>query len=387
MDIKKLAKEYEEYIINMRRDFHQNPEPSWEEYRTTEVIERELNSLGIETKRLRRTGVVGILKGKKKGQAIALRADIDALSIKENTNLSFKSKNQYMHACGHDCHAAMLLGAAKILSNIREELRGDVKFIFQPAEESCIGAKVIIEEDKVLDGVDGIFGMHIWGNLQSSKFNIEKGPRMASADTFKIIIKGKASHGSTPDLGIDAVLVASAVVMNLQSIVSRNINPLEPVVITVGTINGGDRFNIIANEVVMEGTTRAFSKEVRNSLEKKMRDVIESTAKTYGAEGILEYNYCPAPVINEDQLTDLAVSSAKKLYGEDSLIPMEKIMVGEDFTFYMNEVPGTFVFLGGGNEKLGIYPNHSDKFMIDENALHMGAALYAQFAVDFLNFK
>ncbi len=387
MDIKDLAKQYEKYTIKIRRDIHENPEPSWQEYRTTELIEKELKSFKIETKRLKKTGIVGILKGKTEGKMVALRADIDALSIKENTNLSFKSNNCYMHACGHDCHTAMLLSAAKILSEIKDQINGTIKFIFQPAEETCVGAKVIIEEDNVLQGVDGIFGMHIWGKLQASKFNIEQGARMASADTFKIRIKGTASHGSTPHLGVDSIVAASAVVMNLQSIVSRNINPIEPVVITVGTIKGGDRFNIIASEVVMEGTTRAFSKEARKLLEGKMREVIQNTAKTYGAEGILEYEYCPAPLINDDRLADIAIKSAKKLYGEHSLVPMDKLTVSEDFTYYMDKVPGVFAFLGGGNKELGIYENHNDKFMIDENSLNMGAALYAQFAIDFLNEK
>lgn len=387
MDIKDLAKQYEKYTIKIRRDIHENPEPSWQEYRTTEVIERELKSFKIETKRLKKTGLIGILKGKTEGKTVALRADIDALSIKENTNLSFKSINGYMHACGHDCHTAMLLSAAKVLSQIKDEINGTVKFIFQPAEETCIGAKVIIEEDNVLQGVDGIFGMHIWGNLESSKFNIESGARMASADTFKIRIKGTASHGSTPHLGVDSIVTASAVIMNLQSIVSRNINPIEPVVITVGTIKGGDRFNIIASEVVMEGTTRAFSKETRELLEGKMREVVQNTAKTYGAEGILEYEYCPAPLINDGRLTDIAIKSAKKLYGQHSLVPMDKLTVSEDFTYYMDKVPGVFAFIGGGNKKIGIYENHNDKFIIDESSLNMGTALYAQFAVDFLNEK
>jgi amidohydrolase len=387
MNIRDLAKQYEEYTIKIRRNIHENPEPSWQEYRTTELIEKELKSFKIETKRLKKTGIVGILKGKAEGKMVALRADIDALSIKENTNLSFKSTNGYMHACGHDCHTAMLLSAAKILSEIKDQINGTIKFIFQPAEETCVGAKVIIEEDDVLQGVDGIFGMHIWGNLQSSKFNIEHGARMASADTFKIRIKGTASHGSTPHLGVDSIVAASAVIMNLQSIVSRNINPIEPVVITVGTIKGGDRFNIIASEVVMEGTTRAFSKETRKVLEGKMREVVQNTAKTYGAEGILEYEYCPAPLINDDRLTDIAIKSAKKLYGENSLVAMDKLTVSEDFTYYMDKIPGVFAFIGGGNKKLGIYENHNDKFMIDENSLNMGAALYAQFAIDFLNEK
>lgn len=385
MDIKNLAKQSEKYTIDIRRDIHQNPEPSWKEFRTTELIERELKSFEIETKRLKRTGIIGILKGIKPGKTLALRADIDALSIKENTELPFRSNNEYMHACGHDCHIAMLLSAAKILSEIKDQFNGTIKFIFQPAEETCVGAKVIIEEDNVLEGVDAIFGMHIWGNLEYGKFNIESGARMASADTFKIRIKGTASHGSTPHLGVDSIVAASAVVMNLQSIVSRNINPIEPVVITVGTIKGGDRFNIIANEVVMEGTTRAFSQEVRKVIERKMREVIENTAQTYGAEGTLEYEYCPAPLINDPKLTDTALKSVKKLYGEDSLIPMDKLTISEDFTYYMDKVPGIFVFLGGGNEKLGMYANHNDKFIIDESALSRGTALYVQFAADFLN--
>lgn len=385
MDIKDLANEYEGYIIKLRRYFHQNPEISWNEYKTTEFIEKELKALNIKTKRLKKTGVIGILEGQSKGKTIALRADIDALSIRESTDLPFKSTNGCMHACGHDCHMAMLLGAAKILTQIKDKLNGSVKFIFQPSEENGTGAAAIMKEDNVLDGVDAIFGMHVFGMMQSSKFNIESGVRMASADTFKITVEGVASHGSMPNLGVDAIVTASSIIMNLQSIVSRNVSPLDSAVVTIGTINGGDNYNIIANKVVMTGTTRAFSKETRKLLEEKVRSVVKSTSEIYGAHATLEYNLCPPPLINDNTLTEIARKSAVKLYGKDVLIPTEKMTVGEDFANYLEKIPGAFAFIGGGNEEVGMYANHNDKFNVDEDSLKMGSALYVQFAVDFLN--
>lgn len=384
MNIKELAEKYEKYIISMRRDFHENPELSWQEYRTTDVLERELKNIGIKTERLEGTGIIGIIEGSKPGKTVALRADIDGLPIEEQTSLSFKAKNQCMHACGHDCHTSMLLGAAKILWELRSEIKGRVKLIFQPAEETGIGARKVINPGHLKD-VDGIFGMHIWGELETNKINFEKGPRMASSDNFKLTIEGKASHGAAPHNGVDAIVVAASVILNIQSIASRNVNPIDPVVITLGTIQGGDRYNIIPQHVVIEGTTRTFSVELRNSLEDRIRKIAETTAEAFGAKAYLEYEYCPCPLINHERLTNLAVESVKKLYGQEALISMDKIMAAEDFALYQQEVPGVFGFLGCGNEKLGKYPNHSDKFMVDESVLKKGAAVYSQFAIDFLN--
>lgn len=384
MKIKKLASKYEEYIINTRRYLHQNPEPTWQEYKTSDFIEEELKNMGISTKRFDKPGVVGILKGEKPEKTVALRADMDALPIKEETDLPFKSTNDCMHACGHDCHMAMILGAAKILSSIKDDLKGNVKFIFQPAEERCEGARYLIKKG-VLDDVDAIFGMHIWGNFEAGKINIEPGPRLSSGDIFKIIVKGKSAHGSQPHLGADAIVASSAIIMNLQSIVSRLNDPMEPVVITVGAIKGGNRFNIIPKEVVLEGTTRAFNPEIRNNFEKIIRKIVKNTCDIYNTKGILEYIYSTSPVVNDQEISQIAQNSATKLFGKDVLAPYPKDTVCEDFALYCDHVPGAFASLGGGNKDKGLwYSNHDEKFDIDERALKIGAAVAAQFAVDFL---
>lgn len=388
MDIKQLAEKYDDYIIKMRRYFHKNPELSWEEENTTDIIEKELNNMGLKTTRFRgKTGVMAVLNGRKPGKTVVLRADIDALPIEELTDEPFKSTNGKMHACGHDCHMSMLLGAVKILCEIKNELEGNVKFLFQAAEETAQGSEYYIKEG-ALDGADAIFGMHIWGTLNAPKINIEPGGRMAACDNFKITVKGIASHGSAPHLGVDAIVAAASIIINIQTYVSRRNNPLNPLVITVGTINGGNRFNIIANEVVMEGSIRNFSPELRKEMEGNMKEIIKNTAKALGAEAELEYSYLAGPVINDEYLTKIAKEAAIKLYGEDELVPMEKVTGSEDFAYYMEEIPGTFVFLGCRNESIGaIYSNHSEKFKVDESSLQRGSALYAQFAYDYLKDK
>jgi len=386
MTIKELAEKYDSYIIEKRRYFHQHPEPSWHEFNTTEVIEKELKAMGIETTRFEKTGVAGIIKGAKPGKTVALRADIDALSIEEKADVPFQSENKgFMHACGHDCHASMLLGAAKILSEIKDDLEGNVKFIFQSAEETADGAKYYIEQG-FLDDVDAIFGMHIFGTMPTCKINIEGGGRMASADWFTIKVKGLAAHGSAPNLGHDAIVAAASIVMNLQTVVSRINSPLEPLVLTIGTINGGDRFNIIPQNVVMEGTLRTFSRDFRNKSEEIMRKIIKDTASALGCEADIEYGYVCGPTANDDaELNTIAHDAAVSLYGEEGLIPMERITGSEDFAYYMEKVPGVFAFLGCSNPEIGaVYGNHSDMFKVDEEALHRGAAFYAQFAHDYL---
>ena len=358
MNIKQLAEKYNDYIIKMRRHFHQNPELSWEEYNTTDFIEKELNSMGLKTTRFEgKTGVLAELKGAKPGKTLILRADIDALPVEEHTDLEFKSTN------------------------------GNVKFLFQAAEETCHGAEYYVKQG-VLNGADAIFGMHIWGTLDAPKINIEPGGRMASCDNFRITVKGKACHGSAPHLGVDAIVAAASIVMNLQTYVSRKNNSLNPLVISIGTINGGQKFNIIADKVVMEGTVRTFSRELRSQIENNMKTIIENTAKALDAEANLEYMYYPGPVINDEGLAKIVRNSAVKLYGEAGLAPLEKMTGSEDFAFYMEKIPGVFAFIGARNEKIGAsYTNHSDKFTADEESLHRGSALYAQFAYDFLNNK
>jgi len=347
----------------------------------------ELTKMGIEVTTFPDyTGVIGLIRGGKPGKTVMLRADIDALPVEEKTGLPFAATNGKMHACGHDCHIAMQLGAAKILMDLKDELNGNVKLLFQAGEEVGYGAKYYVDKG-YLDDVSAVYGTHIWSGVEAGKFCLQPGERMASCDTFKITVDGVSSHGSAPHLGKDAIFAAASIVMNLQTYVSRKNNPLNPVVVSVCTMNGGQRFNIIANHVEMEGTTRAFSKEARNAIESEMNNIIQYTAKALGVNAKFEYNYVTDPIINEhDNLNRIARNAAVKLYGEDCLASMERIMGAEDFCHLMAKVPGFFGFIGCYNEKLGtIYNNHNDKFDVDESKLHMGSALAAQFAYDFLN--
>lgn len=386
MSIKELAEKYDSYIIEKRRYFHQHPELSWEEENTTNVIDSELKSMGIETKRGSKTGVTGIIHGGKPGKMVALRSDIDALPIEEHSDVPFRSLNPgKMHACGHDCHISMLLGAAKILTEMKDELEGDVKLIFQPAEEAGNGASYMVKEG-ALDGVDAVMGMHIFAVMQGPRINVQEGSRMAAAASFTITVKGAAAHGSTPHQGIDAIVAASSVVMNLQAYVSRLNDPLNPLVVTIGTIHGGDRFNIIPQSVKMEGTLRTFSQKTANDAANVLKKIAQDTASAFGATAELEYNKFTDPVSNDDPLLNrVAHDAAVKLYGEESLVQVEKLTGSEDFCYYMEKVPGYFAFLGAGNSEIGaVYSNHSDKFKVDEVALHRGSAFYAQFASDYL---
>lgn len=386
MNVKELSSKYKQYVIDMRREFHAYPELSWHEERTSKRIIEELTKMGIPCVSIAGTGVLATIKGKNDGKTIALRADIDALEITERCDVSYKSQNEgVMHACGHDTHAAMLLGAAKVLNDIKDELNGTVKLMFQPAEETASGARKMIAEG-ALDGVDEVFGMHVMSGFPIGKVAIGAGPRMASADMFKITVKGKGGHGSMPNMGVDAVLAASAIVMNLQSIASREVSPMDSVVVSVGKFVSGTRFNIIADEAILEGTTRCFSYELREALPGIMERIIKSTANCYRAEAELEYNRAAAPVINNELSTEIARKSIEKILSKDAVVEFHKTTGSEDFSEYLEKVPGTFVIVGTANEeKDTCYSNHHAKFNIDEDALEYGMELHVQYAVDFLN--
>lgn len=391
MDIKQLAEKHEAYIIEQRRYFHTCPEFSLKEYKTTDDIVAELEKMGLKVERFDGIcGCVATLEGKKPGATVLLRADIDGLSVNEKTGLPFASKNEgCMHACGHDCHIAMQLGAAKILCDLKDELSGTVKFFFQPAEEVARGAGLAVERG-VMDGVDGCFGMHIWGQVDSPKISIESGPRMASCDQFYITVNGTAAHGSAPHLGKDAIYASAAIIMGLQSIASRVNDPLNPLVVTVGTFNGGQRFNIVADKVKMEGTVRTFSREFRMSIEKVIREIAEDTAKAHGCTAEVRYDYMVGPVINDqEEIVELVRNAATKLYGPEILTSTPKLTGSEDFCFLMEKAPGAYAFLGGRSEKVpgsGL-SNHHECYTVDEDSLRHGAAIAAQFAYDFLGKK
>lgn len=390
MDIKEKAENIKDYIIEMRRHFHQNPELSLEEFETTKKIVNELEKMGIEVSTFKDglTGCVGTIKGAKEGKTLLLRADIDALSVHEQTNLEFASRvDGKMHACGHDCHAAMLLGVAKILSEMKDKFSGNIKLFFQAAEEIGLGAKLSIEQG-VMDNVDACYGVHVTPRFESPKINMQYGERMAATDVFKLTVEGTSSHGSSPHLGHDAIVASAAIITALQTIVSRINNPLKPAVVTIGTIKGGQRFNIIANEVIMEGNVRTFDEIFRKEIETHIREIAESVAKAHSCTAKLEYRYGTGVVLNKDKnLVDIAQNAVKKLYGEDSLVEMEKITGGEDFSLLMEKAPGIFGYIGtrnpkvSGSEKI----NHHECFTVDEDALIRGTAVAVQFALDYLN--
>ena len=390
MDIKEKAENIKDYIIEMRRHFHQNPELSLEEFETTKKIVNELEKMGIEVSTFKDglTGCVGTIKGAKEGKTLLLRADIDALSVHEKTNLEFASRvDGKMHACGHDCHAAMLLGVAKILSEMKDKFSGNIKLFFQAAEEIGLGAKLSIEQG-VMDNVDACYGVHVTPRFESPKINMQYGERMAATDVFKLTVEGTSSHGSSPHLGHDAIVASAAIITALQTIVSRINNPLKPAVVTIGTIKGGQRFNIIANEVIMEGNVRTFDEIFRKEIETHIREIAESVAKAHSCTAKLEYRYGTGVVLNKDKnLVDIAQNAVKKLYGEDSLVEMEKITGGEDFSLLMEKAPGIFGYIGTRNTKVpgSEKINHHECFTVDEDTLIRGTAVAVQFALDYLN--
>lgn len=382
INIKKLGEKYKDYMVEMRRYFHENPEPSTEEYNTSAKIKEELDKMGIPYVSIAGTGVIGTIQGGKPGKTVALRADMDALQVKECTGLPFASKKEgLMHACGHDGHIASLLGAAKILNEIKDEIQGTVKLFFQPAEETAWGAKKMIEEG-ALEGVDGVFGIHIWADIELGKISVEAGPRMASTDLFRIKVTGKGGHGSLPHQGVDAVVAGSAIVMNLQSIVSREISPLETAVVSVGQIKSGSRFNVIAPEAFMDGTTRAFSAEVRGKFHEMIDRIAKNTAAAYRAEAVTEYEYLVPVTINDERCSKIAEEAVRETFGEEALTTFPKITGSEDFSYFSNEREGVLCFVGTGTENY--YPHHHPKFSVDERALPITASMYAAYAVNYL---
>ena len=371
-------------IIAWRRHMHQNPELSFQEVHTTAYLTEELKKIpGLTLEFPTKTGVVAVLKGVQPGPVLALRADIDALPIQEETGLPFAScEPGKMHACGHDTHIAMLLGAAKILQEHRDELCGDVRLIVQPAEEHVMGSKQMIAEG-ALEGVDAIFGQHVWGTLDMPYIDVTAGPRMAYSGRFTVEVHGESSHASAPHMGKDAITGAAAIINNLQQYVSRESDPLDPVVLTIGTISGGNRYNAIANYVTMEGVTRAYFLDKH---EEAMRRIVENTAKGLGMTAELKYAHVVNPVINDDDdLTEIAQNAVKKLFGEETLYHMPPMMGSEDFANYAAEIPAVFGFIGCRDEANGmVYCNHHEKFDVNETLLPKGTALMAQFAVDYL---
>ncbi len=382
MDFRKMSKEVAPEVIELRHDFHQHPEASMAEFRTTDRIAEELDKMGIPYRRFDPTGLIATIQGGQPGKTVALRADIDALSITETADVPFKSQNEgFMHACGHDTHAAMLLGAAMILNKIKDQLKGTVKLLFQPAEEVATGAKLAIAQG-ALEGVDMIFGIHIAGQVPAGVVAICPGVSCSAADIFKIKIIGSAGHGAQPEATRDATVAAAALVMNLQTIVSRELPPTQPVVVTVGKLVSGSRFNIVSGEAYMEGTCRSFDPELHHKLPGIMERIAKETAATFRCEAEVEYHMMTEPLVNDPEALELVKQATAKIVDKPEMLVISKPQMGaEDFAEYTVHAKAAFAMVGGGSKE----PNHSDHIVFDEDSFRTGVALHCQVAYDYLN--
>ena len=378
MDIIQEVNQARERIVKYRQDLHRCPETAFEEYKTTAYIKRQLDAMGISYTPLHPTGIVAEI-GKGRGAA-ALRADIDALKVKEETGCSFASEHQgYMHACGHDGHAAILLGAAGILKKHEKELSKKVFLVFQPAEETAQGAKLVLESG-LLEGVKEIFGLHIFSGIEAGKISLEAGPRMAATDWFSIDIRGKSGHAGKPHLCTDASVIAAATVMNLQTIVSRNTDPLDSAVVTVGKMTSGTARNVISGSAGIEGTVRTFSEETEKMVKERVIEIAVGTAGQLGGEAAVDYPPSShPPLINGESTVERAMRGAGKIFSEKDFGHVPPMMLGEDYSNYLKTIPGAFAFVGGGKDQ---FPNHHGRFDMDEKALVSGVKLMLAYVME-----
>lgn len=389
MEIFSEANQINDELINIRRYLHQHPELSNQEVATSEFITKELKALDIEvTTGVGGTGVVGLLKGKNPGKTIGIRADMDALPVDEETGLDFSSTNLgAMHACGHDLHMTIVLGVAKVLSKKRHKMNGNIKFIFQPAEEKLIGAAQMIA-DQVLEHpkVDAIIALHCWPDLPAGIIGVKKGEVMAAGDSIKIKVNGKQGHAAHPHKAIDPITISSYVITKLQTILSRELSPVDSAVITIGSINGGNAFNIIPSAVELSGTVRVLNPDVREALPNMIERIVKKTAESMNGEATTTYSYGPPPLINDDDMIDILDESVTEVLGNNKLVYMQTPSMGsEDFSFYLKHVPGVFFRLGTREPNVKHqYPLHHPKVTFDEDALVTGVSVMSQTALKFL---
>jgi amidohydrolase len=385
-ELKKDVEKLTGKIVEWRRDFHRHPEIAYEEERTSSVIRKFLESLNIPVSTCAKTGLSGVLEGQPGGKTVALRADIDALPLKEEGEKEYISENpEAAHACGHDGHMAILMGAAELLSQRRDQFKGNVVFLFQPSEERIPGgAKKMIEEG-ALEGVDAVFGLHLWQPLPTGSVGIVKGAMMAQPDAFSITVKGKGGHGSMPHTTVDPILVASHLVVNIQSIVSRNVDPLKPVVVSFGTVKGGTIYNIIPSEVSLTGTVRTFDSSIQSLAEERLKEIVEETCKTFGATAVFEYEKGYPPLVNHEAMVDFVLEVTGKILGEDRIQTIDPVMGGEDFAYFLQKVPGAFLFFGMGDGME--FPHHHPAFDLDEKALPQATLLMTSLALEYLAMK
>jgi len=385
-EIASQSKEIHQWIVEKRRTIHRHPELMYEEFETSKLVQNTLKELEIPYKKdIAITGVVGTI-GNGKGPCIALRADMDALPIHEETDIDFKSEiDGKMHACGHDCHTAMLLGAARVLKENEHKINGTIKLIFQPAEEGGAGGKMMREQGVLLDPkVQQIFALHVAGTIPVGTLASKEGTLLAATSSIKILVKGKGGHAAAPHHTNDPVVTGSKIVVELQTLVSRELNPLEPGVISITMANAGSAFNVIPSTMELQGTIRSLTIEGVSNLQTRVKEVAQSIAKANRCEAEVSFpgNDYP-PTINDAGCWQLGKSAAKEILGEENLIEMpDPIMGGEDFAYYTEEVPGCFSFLGVGNPDIdAVYDVHHPMFKVDEKALSLGTAIHVNTAL------
>ncbi|QYK68136.1 M20 family metallopeptidase [Paenibacillus sp. S02] len=369
----------QENMVEWRRHLHKNPEISFQESKTAAFVADKLESWGIEIRRqVGGHGVVGTIRGAKPGPVVMLRADMDALPIQDEKECEYRSSvDGAMHACGHDGHTSALLGTAYYFSLNRDELQGEIRLLFQPAEELLPGGAVSVIKDGILEGVDVIYGIHLWTPFPVGTAASCAGPLMAAADDFYIEITGKGGHAGMPQSTNDSVVAGSALVMQLQSVVSRSVDPLRPAVLTVGTIQGGSAQNVIAETCRLSGTIRTFDEETRTVMKERLHEVTELTAATYGTTAQLRYIMGYPPVVNDTHEASRFFNEAKSVFGEENVQEASKLMPAEDFAYYLERVPGCFMFVGAGNPVKGaVYPHHHPKFDFDEDAMINAVRLF-----------
>lgn len=383
-----LVQQITEDVVRWRRYLHENPEVSFEEEKTAQFVFETLQAFdGLELSRPTRTSVVAVLRGGKPGKVLGIRADMDALPIEEENTFDFVSRKKgAMHACGHDGHTAMLLGTAKILSGLKENVPGEIRFVFQHAEELYPGGAEELVSAGVMDGVDAVIGIHLWAPMEVGQIGISAGPLMAAPDSFDIKIIGKGGHAAQPHLTVDSIAIAAQVVTNLQHIVSRTTDPLDPAVLSVTKFIGGTAYNVIPGTVELAGTVRTFNPELRASIPATMERVIKGITEAHGATYEFKYENGYRPVINDEQVTSRLKEALLEVFGPEVVVDAVPTMGGEDFSAYQQKTPGTFFFVGAGNEEKGIiYPHHHPRFTIDEDALPMGVKAFVNAALKLLS--
>ncbi len=389
MDIK-INQEIIDRVISLRRYFHRNPELGMEEYNTSKKVAQILEELGLRVKsNIANTGVMGYLEGGRDGRTVLLRADMDALPIHEENDLPYSSQVPgKMHACGHDAHTAILLGVAMVLAEQKDKIRGNVKFIFQPAEETVGGAEKMIKEGVIeeFSRADFTLGLHMDSSIPTGEITLALGASNASSDMLSIIIEGKGTHGASPHTGIDVILMAGQLLSNLQGIISRNISPVEPAVLTIGVIKGGSAANVIPERVELEGILRTMDKEVRDICIDKIKDHLDGLVIAHGGSYKLDVRAGYPPLVNNKDIAEYIVKHGMEILGDNKVHIFEKPRMGvEDFAYFLQEIPGVFWYLGCRNEEKGIiYPGHNPKFNIDEEAMVSGIKIQTAAVLDLL---